>query len=71
MKIKTLKNFKDLQEGIIRKTGDVFIISKERFEEINTKLPGYVEEVKEEKKETANDTRKPKRTRKSSTKNKD
>lgn len=71
MKIKTLKNFKDLQEGIIRKTGDVFIISKERFEEINTKLPGYVEEVKEEKKEAANDTKKTKRTRKSSTKNKD
>lgn len=70
MKIKTLKNFKDLQEGISRVTGDVFVVSKERFEEINSKLPGFVEEVKEEKKGAENETRAIKRPRKGSTKNK-
>lgn len=61
MKIKTLRNFKDLKEGIIRKTGDVFIVNKERFEEINSKLPGFIEEVVEEVKEVKKTRRKSKK----------
>lgn len=49
MKIKVIKNFKDLQEDVIRNTGDIFEVTDSRYKEINSKLPGYVQEVKEEK----------------------
>lgn len=48
MKIKVLKDFKDLKEEVKRVAGDEFSASKERYEEINTKLPGYIEEIVEE-----------------------
>lgn len=51
MKAKTLKKFKDRKEGIVRKVGETFEVSKERFEEINaTKNGKLVVEVKETKK---------------------
>lgn len=51
MKAKTLKKFKDRKEGIVRKVGDQFEITKERFQEINgTKNGVLVEEIKPKKK---------------------
>ncbi len=53
MKIKVLKEFKDLAENKLRKVGDEFEVTKKRFEEIDTKLRekykdvAWVEEVKE------------------------
>lgn len=58
MKIKVLKEFKDLLENKLRKVGDEFEVTKERFEEIDTKLRekykdvAWVEEVKEAPKAT-------------------
>ncbi|MGT2947166.1 hypothetical protein [Streptococcus chenjunshii] len=46
MKVKVLKDFKDLKENLIRRTGEEFEASKKRFDEIKAKLPSYVEEVK-------------------------
>lgn len=50
MKVKVLERFRDLKEDVIRNPGDEFILNKKRFEEINKKLPGYLEEIKETKK---------------------
>lgn len=47
MKVKAIKRFNDKKEGVTRKTGDTFIVSKERFKEINS-THDLVEEVKEE-----------------------
>lgn len=52
MKIRVLKDFRDLKEDLDRKVGEEFIVNKERFEELNTKLQKFgkgpwVEEVKE------------------------
>ena len=53
MKIKVLKEFKDLVENKLRRVGDEFEVTKERFEEIDTELRekykdvAWVEEVKE------------------------
>lgn len=54
MKIKVLKEFKDLAENKLRKVGDEFEVTKERFEEIDTKLREKYKDVKwvEEVKET-------------------
>nr|DAT10196.1 MAG TPA: hypothetical protein [Caudoviricetes sp.] len=41
--IKVLKEFYDLKAGIVRKEGDTFEGTKERFDEINTALPEFVE----------------------------
>lgn len=49
MKVKTIKCFNDKKEGVTRKTGDTFIVSKERFKEINSTY-NLVEEIKEEAK---------------------
>jgi hypothetical protein len=49
MKVKVVKTFRDLKADRMRKGGEVFICSKERFKEISDKLPGYVEEHVEEK----------------------
>lgn len=49
MKVKVLKQFRDKKEEADRKVGDEFIVSKERFEEINSTWAGkLVEEIKEE-----------------------
>lgn len=50
MKVKVLEKFKDLKENTLRNPGDEFTLTKDRFEEINKKLPGYIEEIKEIKK---------------------
>lgn len=41
--IKVLKGFYDLKEGVYRSTGQEFEESKERFDEIDGALPGFVE----------------------------
>lgn len=54
MKVRVLKEFKDLKENVARKPGDVFVCTKERFEEIKDGLRmfclecDWVEEVKED-----------------------
>ena len=49
MKDKVLKPFIDKKEGVTRKLGDTFTVSKERFEEINsTKFGVLVKAVAEE-----------------------
>lgn len=45
MKARVVKNFHDLKEDIDRKAGDVFECEIARFREIDSKLPGYVEEA--------------------------
>lgn len=40
--IKVLKDFYDLKEGVFRSTGQEFEETKERFDEINEALPGFV-----------------------------
>lgn len=49
MKAKVLVKFKDKKTGKIRKVGEVFTLSKDRYEEI-LKVGKLVEEVIEEKK---------------------
>lgn len=54
MKVRTLKKWHDYKEDIIRSPDkdSEFICSKQRFKEITDKLgDGYVEEIKEEKKD--------------------
>lgn len=52
MKVRAVTLFKDLKEGVVRKKGDTFIISKERFKEINSTQHGkLVDEVEEEQEE--------------------
>lgn len=55
MKAKVLEKFKDLKEDIIRNPGDEFTLTKDRFEEIDKKLPGYLEEIKETNKSKKGD----------------
>lgn len=55
MKVKALVNFKDNKENVRRKAGEEFIVSKDRFAEINEvaskyKLKAIVEEVEEKAK---------------------
>lgn len=52
MKVRVIQRFNDKKEGVIRERGDTFIISKERFLEINSTFK-LVEEVAEETKPTA------------------
>lgn len=46
MKIKVLKEFKDLAENKLRKVGDEFEVTKERFEEIDTTLREKYKDIK-------------------------
>ena len=41
--IKVLKGFYNIKEGVFRSVGQEFEESKERFDEINEALPGFVE----------------------------
>ena len=41
--IKVLKGFYELKEGVFRSVGQEFEETKERFDEINEALPGFVE----------------------------
>lgn len=46
MKIKVLKEFKDLKENILRKPGDIFVASKDRYREISEELSRYCSQCK-------------------------
>ncbi|CIN74279.1 MULTISPECIES: hypothetical protein [Streptococcus] len=41
--IKVLKEFYDLKEGVLRKVGERFEATEERFAELKEHLPDYVE----------------------------
>lgn len=41
--IKVLKGFYDIKERVFRSVGQEFEATKERFDEINEALPGFVE----------------------------
>lgn len=48
MKVRAVKLFKDKREGVVRKKGDAFNVSEERFKEINsTRYGKLIEEVVE------------------------
>lgn len=58
MKAKVLKKFKDRETGKIRKPGEVFTLTRKRFDEIGktlemaTNTKGWLEEIKEASKNT-------------------
>jgi len=59
MQVKAIKPFIDKEEGVTRKPGDTFTLSKERYKEINsTKFGALVKAVAEE---TAKPKKKPKK----------
>lgn len=69
-KVIALRKFRDLKENTIRKKGDVFEVSDERFKQITgiaTKYP-FIEEYKEPEATEEATEEKPKRTRKTATK---
>lgn len=49
MKARVLKPFIDKKDGVARKPGDTFILSKERYKEINSTKFGVLVEVVAEK----------------------
>lgn len=51
MKVETLIKFKDLKEEKVREEGEIFIVNKDRFAEINkiANEKGYKDFVKEYK----------------------
>ena len=53
MKVRALIDFEDLKAGKTRHIGDIFGVTKERYEEILEKGGAWIEIVEEEKKETA------------------
>lgn len=52
MKVKVLRKFEDLKENKLRIAGDTFVVSQERFKEINSTKYGILVEVVEENKES-------------------
>lgn len=48
MKVEVIRQFKDLHSGELHKVGEVMVINKKRFEEIQaaSTIHNYVEEVK-------------------------
>lgn len=56
MKVKVLRNFKDLKENKFREVNEVFEATKERVEEINSTPHGaLIEVIKEDEKKTIPD----------------
>lgn len=47
MKVKTLRSFNDLKEKVLRKTGEVFECSKERYEQIMATNSTLIEPVED------------------------
>lgn len=43
--VRVTKAFYDLAKRVIRKPGDTFSVSSERLDEIESKLPGFVEVI--------------------------
>ena len=58
MKVKTTRCFYDLKDDVYRHEGDEFIVNEDRFKELNKKVSGFVEEVKEAPKEEKKTTSK-------------
>lgn len=56
MKARALAPFDDLKEGVPRAKGDVFEVTEERFEEINSTTFGTLVETVEEKAATRKTT---------------
>lgn len=56
MKVKVVEKFRDKKTKEIRKVGEVFNVSKERFKEIIEVGP-FVEEYKEESAETEKESK--------------
>lgn len=48
MNVKVIHPFYDIVEKLDRNQGEVFEATKERVDEIQEKIPGYIEVVKEE-----------------------
>lgn len=46
MKVKVIHSFYDIVEKLDRTRGEVFEATKERVDEIQEKIPGYIEVVK-------------------------
>lgn len=51
-KYEVLKQFRDKQEGKLRKVGDEIELKDERAKEIDNKLKGFIKEIKEDKKDS-------------------
>lgn len=64
MKALVKADFLDLKHDTLRKQGEVLVLTKERFDEINAKLPGWLEKVEDEPEQQA---AKPKRASSSKT----
>ena len=47
MKVKTTRCFYDLRDDCYRNAGDVFEVTKARFDELNELVNGFVEEIEE------------------------
>ncbi|CQR24582.1 hypothetical protein BN1356_00926 [Streptococcus varani] len=47
MKVKVNNPFRDLKESVVRRKGEEFEVDDERFNELETRLPGFVEPVLE------------------------
>ena len=45
MEVKVLKPFEDLYKNVLRQVGEIITVNKERFAELEARLPGFVEEV--------------------------
>jgi hypothetical protein len=48
MKVKALREWRDLKEGVTRNEGDVFVVSKQRYEQIMQYRDDLVEPCEEE-----------------------
>ena len=45
MKVKTFRCFYDLKDDCYRNEGDVFEVTKARFDQLNSLVPGFVEDI--------------------------
>ncbi len=62
MKVRTLKLFNDLQSNKLRKPGEIFDVTKERYEKINSTSHGaLVEVIEDESKEEKSQDKKSKK----------
>lgn len=47
MRAHVTRSFNDLKENVVRQPGEEFECSRERFDEVNGKLPGFLTEVRQ------------------------
>lgn len=67
MRARVLEKFMDLKNNRIRTEDEVFVLTKERFDEI-LKVGKFIEEVKEDTQKTTTTTTKKQTTKKQTTK---